>query len=76
MGLRSLYIVLSKAAQDLEFLEPAVAVVLGFIGAKMIAEYFGVVVSTSFSLAIVSGVLSMGVALSLWKKRQIEDTIN
>jgi predicted tellurium resistance membrane protein TerC len=68
--------VLSKAAQDLEFLEPAVAVVLGFIGAKMIAEYFGVVVSTSFSLAIVSGVLSTGVALSLWKKRQIEDTIN
>lgn len=71
MGLRSLYIVLSKAAQDLEFLEPAVAVVLGFIGGKMIAEYFGVAISTSFSLAVVSGVLSIGVGLSLWKKGQV-----
>lgn len=70
MGLRSLYIVLSKAAQDLEFLEPAVAIVLGFIGGKMIAEFLGVTISTTLSLAIVSGVLGAGVGLSLYKKQQ------
>ena len=76
MGLRSLYIVLSKAAQDLEFLEPAVAVVLGFIGGKMIAEYFGVEISTTFSLAMVSGVLGTGVGLSLLKKNKTSETID
>ena len=70
MGLRSLYTVLSKAAQDLEFLEPAVAVVLGFIGGKMIAEFLGVAVPTTLSLVIVSGVLCAGVGLSLFKKQR------
>lgn len=69
MGLRSLYTILSKAAQDLKYLEPAVAVVLGFIGCKMIAEYFGYGVPTEMALVVVAGMLSTGIGLSVWEKR-------
>ena len=65
MGLRSLYTILSKAAEDLEYLEPAVAIVLGFIGVKMIAEFFGFNVPTEVSLGVVITLLSGGVGLSL-----------
>jgi len=68
LGLRSLYTILSKAAKDLEYLEPAVAVVLGFIGSKMVAEYFGTIISTEFSLGVVATCLCAGVGLSVWKK--------
>jgi len=70
MGLRSLYTILSKAASDLEYLEPAVAIVLGFVGAKLIGEYFGFEVPTIASLGVVTTMLSGGVGLSLWKNRQ------
>jgi predicted tellurium resistance membrane protein TerC len=68
MGLRSLYIILSKAASELKYLEKAVAVILGFIGAKLIAEYFGVRISTEFSLGVVVTMLGGGVAASLLDK--------
>lgn len=68
MGLRSLYTILSKAASDLEYLEPAVAIVLGFIGCKMVAEFFGVEVPTIYSLGVVATMLTGGVGLSLWKR--------
>lgn len=70
MGLRSLYTILSKAATDLKYLEPSVAVVLGFIGAKMIAEYFGYVVPTEVALGVVLTCLGTGVGLSVWEKQQ------
>ena len=68
MGLRSLYTILSKAAADLKYLEPAVAVVLGFIGFKMIAEYFGYCIPTEIALFAVAGLLGTGVGLSVWEK--------
>jgi len=68
LGLRSIYTILSKAAKDLEYLEPAVAIVLGFIGSKMVAEYFGTTISTELSLGVVLTCLSAGVGLSVWKK--------
>lgn len=72
MGLRSLYTILSKAAKDLEYLEPAVAIVLGFIGSKMVAEYFGILVPTEVSLGVVLTFLSGGVGLSIFTKNQKE----
>jgi len=70
MGLRSLYTILSKAASDLEYLEPAVAIVLAFIGGKLVAEYFGYNVPTEIALAVVGSLLSGGVGLSVLKKQQ------
>ena len=73
MGLRSLYTILSKAATDLEYLEPAVAVVLAFIGSKMIAEYFGYYVPTEIALGVVATLLSGGIGLSILNKKEEED---
>ncbi|KAL7525673.1 hypothetical protein ACHAXR_002371 [Thalassiosira sp. AJA248-18] len=72
MGLRSLYTILSKAASDLKYLEPAVGIVLGFIGSKMIAEYFGFMIPTEAALGVVAFFLSGGVGLSVYEKRQEE----
>jgi predicted tellurium resistance membrane protein TerC len=74
MGLRSLYTILSKAATDLKYLEPAVALVLGFIGAKMIAEYFDYLIPTNIALAVVATLLGSGVGLSvLEKQKELEE---
>jgi predicted tellurium resistance membrane protein TerC len=70
LGLRSLYTILSKAATDLKYLEPAVAIVLGFIGGKMIAEYFGYNIATDQALAVVATLLGSGVGLSVWDKQK------
>ena len=72
MGLRSLFTILSKAATDLKYLEPAVGVVLGFIGSKMIAEYFGFEIPTEVALGVVALLLSGGVTLSIVEKREKE----
>lgn len=68
LGLRSLFTILAKAAEDLEYLETSVAIILGFIGSKMIAEYFGVEVPTEASLGVVFSLLSGGIGLSLWEQ--------
>jgi predicted tellurium resistance membrane protein TerC len=70
MGLRSFYTILSKAATDLKYLEPAVAIVLGFIGGKMIAQYFEYIIPTNVALFVVATVLTTGVALSLLDQQQ------
>jgi predicted tellurium resistance membrane protein TerC len=75
MGLRSLYTVLSKAASDLKYLEPAVAVVLGFIGSKMIVEFFGFPIPTELSLGVVLTLISGGVFLSVWEKERNEPEV-
>ncbi|KAF3442067.1 hypothetical protein FNV43_RR15983 [Rhamnella rubrinervis] len=68
LGLRSLYTLISEGMSDLEYLQPSIAVVLGFIGCKMILDFFGFHVSTEASLGFVATSLSAGVVLSLIKK--------
>ncbi|ONI03211.1 hypothetical protein PRUPE_6G244800 [Prunus persica] len=68
VGLRSLYTLISEGMSDLEYLQPSIGVVLGFIGCKMILDYFGFHVSTEVSLGFVATSLSTGVLLSLMKK--------
>ncbi|XP_065857190.1 thylakoid membrane protein TERC, chloroplastic isoform X2 [Euphorbia lathyris] len=68
LGLRSLYTLISEGMAELEYLQPSIAVVLGFIGCKMILDYFGIHVSTEASLGVVATSLSAGVILSLLKK--------
>ena len=65
LGLRSLYPVLSKAVNELQYLESAVAVILAFIGGKMILEYFDYPISTETALAIIISLLSIGVIASM-----------
>ncbi|KAK7267578.1 hypothetical protein RIF29_20256 [Crotalaria pallida] len=68
LSLRSLYPIISEGMSELEYLQPSIAVVLGFIGSKMILDYFGIHVSTEASLAFVASSLTIGVLLSLAKK--------
>lgn len=65
-----MYTILSKAATDLKYLEPAVAVVLAFIGIKMVLEYFGLCIPTQIALGVVASSLSIGVGLSVLEKQQ------
>lgn len=74
MGLRSLYTILSQAATDLKYLEPAVALVLGFIGSKMIAEYLGFILPTAVALGIVATLLGSGIALSVLERSREQQT--
>ncbi|KAH8098087.1 hypothetical protein JL720_1012 [Aureococcus anophagefferens] len=46
-ALRSLYQVLAAAIAELPYLRPAVALILGFVGVKMLAEYFHVHIPTA-----------------------------
>ena len=65
MSLRSLYTFVSTVMTELRFLDRSVAIVLGFIGAKMVAEFAGWEVPTDVSLLVVGVVLGGGVAASL-----------
>lgn len=72
MALRSLYTVVAKAVSEWDYLKPAVALVLGFVGTKMILEYFHYHVGTGLSLGVICTLLGGGVALSIWDKRMKE----
>jgi TerC family integral membrane protein len=72
LGLRSLYQVLSVAAQDLVYLEKAVAVVLGFVGVKLGLEVFGVEVSSLLSLGVIIVTLGVGIAASVYEQNKDE----
>ncbi|KAJ8904725.1 hypothetical protein NDN08_001243 [Rhodosorus marinus] len=64
IGLRSLYFVIADAIGTLRFLQPSLALVLGFIALKMIFAVVGVQISTKLSLGFVLLILSGGVGLS------------
>lgn len=75
MGLRSLFFVVSDAIKDLRFLQQALAIVLGFIGMKMIAAVlFKVNVPVLVSLGIVCGTLTFGVLLSIIFPKRSEES--
>lgn len=65
-ALRSLCQVLSAAIAGLPYLRPAVALILGFVGLKMLGEYYHVHIPTSYSLGVIVATLGGGVGLSLW----------
>lgn len=65
LGLRNLFFLLSGAIDGLRFLQPSLAIVLGFVGGKMIASVAGYHIDIVPSLAVVLGTLGGGVGLSL-----------
>jgi len=65
LGLRALYTVISEAVDSFQYLQTAIAVVLGFIGLKLVGEFVGIEVDTVTSLLIVLGTLSTGVGASV-----------
>jgi len=67
LSLRGLYGFVSSVMGQLEYLEKAVAIVLGFVGMKILGEFVGFDIATDVSLGIVASILSGGVALSYLK---------
>ncbi|EPS67231.1 hypothetical protein M569_07543, partial [Genlisea aurea] len=68
LGLRSYFTLISEGMADLDYLQPAIGLVLGFIGSKMILDFFDFHIKTEVSLGIVATTLLGGVVLSLLKK--------
>ena len=64
LGLRSLYFLLAGVLQYFRYLDEGLSVVLMFIGAKMLAEYW-FHIPTHISLAVVGVVLSIAVIASV-----------
>ena len=64
MGLRSLYFVLAGAMEKFKYLKIALAVLLIFIGAKMIAHKW-IFIPHWISLCIIAGIIGIGIAASL-----------
>jgi tellurite resistance protein TerC len=69
MGLRALYFLLADVAERFHLLKYGLAIVLTFIGTKMlIMPWFHMPVA--ISLAVVIGVISASIAASLWVTRE------
>jgi tellurite resistance protein TerC len=69
LGLRALYFLLAAVLEKLEYLKIGLALVLIFVGAKMIAEPW-LKISVELSLGIVIGMLLVTVLLSLLAKKK------
>ncbi|HYP16258.1 MAG TPA: hypothetical protein VEQ65_03525, partial [Opitutus sp.] len=72
LGLRSLYFALSGIMQLFRYLKIGLAVILCFIGVKMLIEHW-VDISTTVSLGVIGSVLTMSVLLSVLIKEQPKD---
>lgn len=64
LGLRSLYFALSGVMQLFRYLKIGLAIILCFIGTKMLIEHW-VEITTAVSLGVIASVLTMSVMLSV-----------
>ncbi|HTM22852.1 MAG TPA: TerC family protein [Kofleriaceae bacterium] len=69
LGLRSLYFVVVTALAKIHYLRFALAAILSFIGAKMILHDV-LHIDHNLSLAVVGGILAIGIAASLIHRRR------
>lgn len=71
LGLRSLFFLLHGAADRFAHLQQGIAVVLVFIGIKMLVEYFRVEIPVYVSLLVILACIAGGIGYSMWDaKRQ------
>lgn len=73
LGLRSLYFLLAAAVGRFYLLKYALALILTFVGAKMLTEHF-LEIDVLLSLGIIVGILAIAVAASLIWPRGAEGT--
>jgi tellurite resistance protein TerC len=71
LGLRALFFVLAGAMDKFVYLKPGVAIILIFVGIKMVGAYW-FHVSTGISLAVIVTILTSAVVLSLRKAKEVE----
>jgi tellurite resistance protein TerC len=69
VGLRAMYFVLADALDRFFYLKPGVAMILGFVGLKMVLSRW-VHVSTLISLAVIVSVLGTAIVMSIAKTKK------
>jgi len=67
LGLRSLFFLLKGAVDKFSYLQQGIAVVLIFIGVKMLIEYFHIKIPISYSLGFIVLCLGSSIGYSLYK---------
>lgn len=72
LGLRALYFLLAGIIHKFRYLKLGLAVVLAFIGAKMLALPFGFHMPIAISLSVVLGVITISVIASLMLPDKVE----
>ena len=70
LGLRSLFFLLRGAVDQFSHLQQGIAVVLVFVGLKMLVEYFDVVIPVYVSLLVILLCISGGILYSLWVNKR------
>jgi tellurite resistance protein TerC len=65
LGLRSMYFLLAGVIEKFHFLKLGLAIVLTFVGVKMLITYFHIEIPIVLSLGVVGAVLSLSVIASL-----------
>ena len=70
LGLRALFFVVAGAMERFAYLKPAVALILVFVGAKMVAAHW-VHLPTGISLGIILAVLSAAIVASVLKRPKV-----
>ena len=74
LGLRSMYFLLAGIINKFHFLKLGLAVVLTFVGAKMLITYFHLEIPVAVSLALVGTILAASVIASLLFPEEVEDS--
>ncbi|HSC87446.1 MAG TPA: TerC family protein [Polyangiaceae bacterium] len=71
LGLRSLFFALQSALDRFHYLKPTLAVILIFVGAKMlVTHHFGLHLDPLISLAVIAGLLTIGTVASVLRERK------
>jgi tellurite resistance protein TerC len=75
LGLRSLYFLLANVMGKFQYLKLGLAVVLAFVGIKMVLVDF-YKIPVGISLGVIAGILGISVIASLWKARNNPDHLS
>ena len=70
LGLRSLFFLLKGALDQFDYLQQGIAIVLIFIGVKMLIEYFGIHINIMISLAVIVACLTGSILYSIRNQRK------
>ena len=71
LGLRSLFFLLKNSFDKFKYLKEGIAIILIFIGVKMLIEYFGIELHIAISLLVIVVCLGGSVLFSIYKNKQI-----
>lgn len=76
LGLRSLFFLLRSAVAKFKYLKEGIAIVLIFIGLKMLISYFGIHFHIIVSLSVIVLCLGGSVLFSIYKNNQNQKKLN